>query len=209
MSTPRASIADAQTGLAVWAAAACGIVGALVLASRSSRRSDRALSVIRESEKLLLAHEPLRTRVGPMLAGGSFDIAATGLSASGSYAATAAGGGPRGTVHLAASRAAESNPWAFSHLRVEIDAAAIAKRAAERRAIVAAWSAPRGTEGDAAAATSVGDAAASVVGGDVGEAAATGVAVFTVVGSAPPPGLASAECRAHTETVKDFVHTHQ
>jgi hypothetical protein len=134
------------------------VVGAmLLLSARAARRGARCAGVIDAAERVVLRDaRVLRALGGHVLAGGSYQVAAEDLQASGWFSASAPGGA-RARVVLAASRARARDEWAFSHLQLEVDRRAFAARAAERRAVAVA--AGRAAASDPPPPEPVGDAA--------------------------------------------------
>lgn len=110
------------------------IGGALLLSLYTSRRGERAMSVIEAAERALGKDPDIRAAMfrGPIHASGSYQIGADATTASGHFDASLTEK-VRARVVFEASRTSPSHEWAFSHLRVEIDRKGLSARNALRR----------------------------------------------------------------------------
>jgi len=110
------------------------IGGALLLSLFTSRRGERAISVIEAAERALGKAPDIRASMirGPINASGSYQIGADSTTASGHFDASLTEK-VRARVVLEASRTSPSHEWVFSHLRVEIDRKGLSARNAFRR----------------------------------------------------------------------------
>jgi hypothetical protein len=109
------------------------IGGALILSFFTSRRGERAISVIEAAERALIK-DPDVSRVirGPISASGSYQIGADSTTASGHFDASLIEK-VRARVIFEASRKKQIDEWNFSHLRVEIDRKGLSARNLARR----------------------------------------------------------------------------
>jgi len=132
---------------AILGAGVCGVVLMLGLSHRSAVRSERAQGVLAAGQQALLAHAALRSRVGPLVASGSYLMDCSDARAAGWFKVALAGGNvaSAGRAHVSARRApggladvvgmGKERPWTVTALRLECNVEAIEARKAARREV--------------------------------------------------------------------------
>lgn len=139
----------------------------LLLALRASRRTKRSQDFLQAVERAVNAHPAVRRSIGSVYAAGAYAVQVEPTRGGGSFRVSSPGP-VRGAVEVEASRDADTSPWVFRTLVLEMDKAALDERnrlrgevAARAGYAFAADAAPNGAPAGAAAATPGGAASSA------------------------------------------------